>query len=140
MRSIEAVLVLMIGLSLYSVVYCYKLNKTPVNPKIPQSLKSIAIADVPEILLLSLAGSSLTVAAYSLFNDMRTSALASSTGYPVFGSEAIMSKKAHGTSASPVQSNLRYGVSVKLADEICNFNRRFAENAGYFQGLMTLRV
>merc|ERR1711992_218612 len=27
----------------------------------------------------------------------------------------------------------RYDVSNKLADKICNYNRRFAENAGYFE-------
>ena len=40
-----------------------------------------------------------------------------------FGSEEIMSQKAHGTSSQPVQSDLLYGVSNKLADKICNFNR-----------------
>jgi hypothetical protein len=41
-----------------------------------------------------------------------------------------MKKKAHGTSDFPVQSNLKYGCDVALADRICNFNRRFAEHAG----------
>ena len=40
-----------------------------------------------------------------------------------FGSEEIMSPKAHGTSSQPVQGDLLYGVSNKLADKICNFNR-----------------
>lgn len=44
----------------------------------------------------------------------------------------IMSPKAHGTSEVPVQENLRYGVSNKLSDKICNFNRHFAESGGYF--------
>jgi hypothetical protein len=51
----------------------------------------------------------------------------------VLGSENIMTPKAHGTSEVPVQSNLQYGVSVPLADRICNYNRRFAEPAGYFE-------
>ena len=50
-----------------------------------------------------------------------------------FGGEDIMSAKAHGTSATPVQENLRFGVSNKLADKICNYNRHFAENSGYFR-------
>lgn len=54
-------------------------------------------------------------------------------GKPVFGSEDIMAPKAHGTSDAPVQSDLLYGVSNKLADRITNFNRRFAEQAGYFE-------
>jgi peptide methionine sulfoxide reductase MsrB len=54
-------------------------------------------------------------------------------GKPMFGDESIMSQKAHGTSEKPVQSDLLYGVSNQAADKICNFNRRFAEYAGYFQ-------
>ena len=54
-------------------------------------------------------------------------------GKPVMGTEAIMTKKAHGTSESAVQSDLLYGVSNKLADSITNYNRRFAEQGGYFQ-------
>ena len=50
-----------------------------------------------------------------------------------FGEESIMDQKDHGTSAMPVQENLRYGVSRKLADRISNYNRRFAELGGYFQ-------
>ena len=49
-----------------------------------------------------------------------------------YGTETIMSPKEHGTSAQPVQENLLYGVSNKLADKICNFNRHFAEMGGYF--------
>lgn len=49
-----------------------------------------------------------------------------------YGEENLMSPKAHGTSEQPVQSDLLYGVSNKLADKICNYNRHFAENGGYF--------
>mmetsp|Transcript_7701 Transcript_7701/g.11002 ORF Transcript_7701/g.11002 Transcript_7701/m.11002 type:complete len:243 (+) Transcript_7701:216-944(+) len=48
------------------------------------------------------------------------------------GDESIMSQKGHGTSAAPVQQDLLYGVSNKLADKICNFNRHFAEMGGSF--------
>merc|ERR1719223_827408 len=48
-----------------------------------------------------------------------------------------MAPKEHGTTANPVQENLRYGVSRKLADKICSFNRVFAEMGGYFQGSTT---
>ena len=44
-----------------------------------------------------------------------------------------MKPKAHGTSEQPVQEILLYGVSRQLADKICNFNRHFAESAGYFE-------
>mmetsp|Transcript_17346 Transcript_17346/g.28814 ORF Transcript_17346/g.28814 Transcript_17346/m.28814 type:complete len:197 (+) Transcript_17346:133-723(+) len=49
------------------------------------------------------------------------------------GDESIMSKKEHGTSHVPAQSNLRWGCDHKLADRICNYNRHYAEHAGYFQ-------
>lgn len=52
--------------------------------------------------------------------------------YPVMGDESIMSPKAHGTSETPVQEMLRYGCDHQLADRICNFNRHYAEHAGYF--------
>jgi len=50
------------------------------------------------------------------------------------GDESIMAPKSHGTSETPVQESLRYGVSNKLADKITNYNRRFAEYGGYFTG------
>lgn len=48
----------------------------------------------------------------------------------VMGDEKIMSKKAHGTSATPVQDNLRFNVDRETADRICNHNRHYAEQAG----------
>lgn len=50
----------------------------------------------------------------------------------VMGDESIMSKKAHGTSAVPVQSNLRWGCDQKTASNICNYNRHYAEHSGYY--------
>ena len=49
------------------------------------------------------------------------------------GNESIMAQKAHGTSNTPVQSELRWNCDWNTADRICNFNRRFAEYAGYWQ-------
>lgn len=54
-------------------------------------------------------------------------------GKPRFGDESIMEPKEHGTSSTTVQSDLLYGVSNKLADKICNYNRHFAEMGGYFR-------
>jgi hypothetical protein len=51
---------------------------------------------------------------------------------PLYGSKDIMKKKKHGTSEKPAMKNLRFGCEYKLADKICNYNRHFAENAGYF--------
>lgn len=50
----------------------------------------------------------------------------------VMGDESIMSKKAHGTSNTPVQENLRWDVDRENADRICNFNRHYAEYRGYW--------
>ena len=54
--------------------------------------------------------------------------------YPgcVIAGESVMKQKAHGTSAVPVQQGLRWDVDRDEADRICNFNRHFAEHAGYF--------
>ncbi|KAL3914592.1 MAG: hypothetical protein SGPRY_007570 [Prymnesium sp.] len=53
------------------------------------------------------------------------------------GGEDVMSQKAHGTSESPVQENLRWNVDRKNADRICNFNRHYAEYAGCEQTAVT---
>jgi len=50
----------------------------------------------------------------------------------VMGDESIMASKAHGTSETPVQENLRWGCDRKTADRICNFNRHYAEYSGYW--------
>jgi peptide methionine sulfoxide reductase MsrB len=51
---------------------------------------------------------------------------------PIIVPESVMRPKAHGTSEKPVQDNLRYGCDFKTADNICNFNRHYAEHSGYF--------
>mmetsp|Transcript_3045 Transcript_3045/g.4671 ORF Transcript_3045/g.4671 Transcript_3045/m.4671 type:complete len:254 (+) Transcript_3045:136-897(+) len=50
-----------------------------------------------------------------------------------FGEDDIMSQKEHGTTSLPVQEDLRFEVSRKLADRICCYNRHFAELGGYFK-------
>jgi hypothetical protein len=52
--------------------------------------------------------------------------------YPIVGSNEIMKTKTHGTSDRTVQSKLRWNCDISLADRICNFNRNWAEFAGYF--------
>ena len=44
-----------------------------------------------------------------------------------------MSQKAHGTSEAPVQKAPRWNVDRDTADRICNFNRHYAEYAGYWK-------
>jgi len=58
---------------------------------------------------------------------------------PVVGPESLMAAKAHGTSATPVQDELRWGCDWKTADRICNFNRHYAEHAGYFRSTDFMR-
>ena len=48
------------------------------------------------------------------------------------GTEDMMSPKSHGTSNTPVQSDLRWNCDGSTADRICNFNRHYAEHAGYW--------
>lgn len=57
---------------------------------------------------------------------------ATSSPYPVYAEESVMSPKAHGTSEEPVQKNLRWACDYETADRICNFNRHYAEFAGYW--------
>jgi hypothetical protein len=75
--------------------------------------------------------SAAVVAAGVLLSPLESNAF--ETGGKIqFGDESIMSPKEHGTSAKPVQEDLLYGVSNKLADKICNYNRHAAERGGYF--------
>jgi len=52
--------------------------------------------------------------------------------YPIVAGEDVMSAKAHGTTETAVQENLRWSVDRKTADNICSFNRHYAERAGYW--------
>ena len=47
-------------------------------------------------------------------------------------SEDVMSPKSHGTSENPVMKDLRWECDNETADRICNFNRHYAEFAGYW--------
>mmetsp|Transcript_84606 Transcript_84606/g.244560 ORF Transcript_84606/g.244560 Transcript_84606/m.244560 type:complete len:208 (+) Transcript_84606:80-703(+) len=67
----------------------------------------------------------------NLFNKLFSSS--ADTKYPIMAEEAVMSQKAHGTSEKPVMKNLRWGCDYDTADRICNFNRHYAEYAGYWQ-------
>jgi len=52
--------------------------------------------------------------------------------YPIIADEEVMKPKAHGTSEKPVMKNLKWGADFETADRICNFNRHYAEFAGYW--------
>mmetsp|Transcript_89209 Transcript_89209/g.158141 ORF Transcript_89209/g.158141 Transcript_89209/m.158141 type:complete len:275 (+) Transcript_89209:83-907(+) len=51
----------------------------------------------------------------------------------VMGDEYMMQPKGHGTSTKPVQKHLRWNCDAEVADRICNFNRKAAEESGYFE-------
>lgn len=58
----------------------------------------------------------------------------------VMGDESIMRPKAHGTSNTPVQQNLRWDCDYDTADRICNFNRHYAEYRGYWRTTPFVKV
>eukprot|EP00559_Dactyliosolen_fragilissimus_P005776 CAMPEP_0184858060 /NCGR_PEP_ID=MMETSP0580-20130426/3169_1 /TAXON_ID=1118495 /ORGANISM="Dactyliosolen fragilissimus" /LENGTH=203 /DNA_ID=CAMNT_0027353981 /DNA_START=101 /DNA_END=712 /DNA_ORIENTATION=+ len=60
------------------------------------------------------------------------SALLAEKTLPIVGDEAIMSQKAHGTSEKAVMKDLKWGCDFDTADRICNYNRHYAEFAGYW--------
>lgn len=67
----------------------------------------------------------------------RTAAIVrnASTGQklPILCDEEVMSQKGHGTSEKPVMKDLKWNCDYDTADRVCNFNRHYAEHAGYWQ-------
>lgn len=62
--------------------------------------------------------------------DASTESLPKTGGKMMLCDEDLMAPKAHGTTQTPVQQNLRWDVDRKNADRICSFNRHYAEYAG----------
>ena len=89
---------------------------------------------VSKISLLLAATSPLTSAfAPSTTGAMRRAlALRAGEKLPITATEEVMSQKKHGTSDKPVQKDLRWKCDYDTADRICNFNRHYAEHAGYW--------
>lgn len=97
---------------------------------INDAIKSGLGGYVSKALLPAMTGLLITFGAISGKNSyLRANA---KSQFPILGSEDLMKPKQHGSSSSPVQSKLKWGCDVQLADRICNYNRRWAENAGYF--------
>lgn len=67
-----------------------------------------------------------------LHNFFGSSSAKTESKYPIMADESVMSKKAHGTSEKPVMKSLRWNCDYDTADRICNFNRHYAEFAGYW--------
>ena len=55
------------------------------------------------------------------------------TGGYVNSATDTMSQKAHGLAKQAVQKALGWNVDRDTADRICNFNRHYAEYAGYWK-------
>jgi len=49
------------------------------------------------------------------------------------GSESIMAPKKHGSCSKGAVGSLRWNIPADLANNICCFNRHFAEPSGYFK-------
>ena len=69
--------------------------------------------------------------ASSTFHTTSKTAL-SAESYPLKGDESLMSQKGHGTSEKPVMKDLKWNCDYDTADRVCNFNRHYAEHAGYW--------
>jgi len=55
------------------------------------------------------------------------------------GDDSLMKAGRHGSCAGPVAENLRWGCDRSTADNICCFNRHFAEYAGYWESTSFLK-
>merc|ERR1711924_147193 len=68
---------------------------------------------------------------------MRGFAAVAGVAAAIQGDESIMKPKAHGTCPGPVlagpDGKMRWGSDAKVADNICCFNRHYAEHSGYFE-------
>ena len=96
-------------------------------------ITSTASAFAPAFVSQQLSRAARPAASSRLFLfDKLFSTSAKNSQYPVLADEAVMAPKKHGTSDKPVQSNLRWSCDFETADRICNFNRHYAEYAGYW--------
>jgi len=93
------------------------------GPRVPSSFGATASANVTQ---------------RNLFNRLFGTA-AQSSKYPIMTGEETMSQKGHGTSEKPVQKDLKWNCDEKVADRICNFNRHYAEYAGYWESTEFLK-
>ena len=69
----------------------------------------------------------------SLSSGCKGAPLTPGQALPLAGSEELMTSKGkYGSTAVPVQADLRWGIDNKLASKICSFNRHYAEPSGSF--------
>lgn len=84
------------------------------------------------IKMLALAVSIVLLIAVSVVY-MGSTTSAPSGAFPIIGDESLMAGREHGTCSQPVQASLRWGVDWKTADNICCYNRHYAEHSSYWQ-------
>ena len=119
--------------SLLSLIYSFLIitsvySLAPLNST-PKSINNLSRSNNE---LLTKSAQILTGLTLPYFLKISTTSAARSR-YPIFLSDDVMKPKAHGTSQSPVQSKLRWNCDVSLADKMCNYNRNWAEFAGYWR-------
>lgn len=68
----------------------------------------------------------------ALSHQMGSKSSAPSSNYPIYGADTLMAPKAHGSCSGPTMQALRWSVDRATADNICCFNRHFAEHSQYF--------
>jgi len=101
---------------------------------------TLPLASIPRRAVLHKVGlAGLTLAAASDSARASFVVLPQTGGSVVFTGEETMRQKAHGTSMAPVQKELRWSVNGDTADRICNFNRHYAEYAGYWKSTSYLK-
>ena len=107
-----------------------------------QSAYNLAVNLVPRLIAggstaspeLYLNAGFLGWAVYNTFLQVR---LLKGDSVVVLGTEQMMSKKEFGTSAVPIQKDLRWTCDEMTAEKICNYNRHGAEFAGYWEQAST---
>jgi hypothetical protein len=102
--------------------------------KVASMIYALNAIAVPRFSLAFLGRESLRNASsdLNLFGKLFSSGRQVDAKYPIIADESVMSQKAHGTSEKPVMKNLRWNCDFSTADRICNFNRHYAEYAGYW--------
>jgi hypothetical protein len=97
-------------------------------------MRLLASASITIVALLTRSSSAFAPSNTRAFTRSATVMMMSTSQQklPIMAGEEVMSQKAHGTSEKPVMKNLRWNCDYDTADRICNFNRHYAEFAGYW--------
>ena len=86
-----------------------------------------------KVCLLLTGITALSIGSVRLMANASRSSQANSGSF-ISGPESLMAPKERGTCPRPVQQKLRFGCDTSTADNICCFNRHYAEHSGYAFG------